>query len=67
MPKRQAAPLHPPRPKRPSAAAQQVSPLVLCDQLIQVAQDADRAGYPSTAAGLVALVDRMFDAPPARL
>jgi hypothetical protein len=37
MPKRQTAPLHPPRPKRHGAAAQQVSPLVLCDQLIQVA------------------------------
>ncbi len=63
-------------PKRPtarhaevgvqSAAAAPISALVLCDRLIQAAQDADRAGYSQTAAHLVALVDRMFDIPPQR-
>lgn len=42
--------------------ANKVSPLMLCDHLIQVAQEADQAGYLQTAAHLVALVDRMFDA-----
>ena len=41
-----------------------VSPLVLCDHLIQVAQEADRAGYSETAAQLVAALERMFDSPP---
>jgi hypothetical protein len=40
-----------------------VSPLVLCDRLIQVAQEAESAGFVQTAAHLVTLVDRMFDAP----
>ena len=43
-----------------------VSPLMLCDHLIQVAQEADKAGYVQTAAHLVALVDRLFDAAPQR-
>ena len=43
-----------------------VSPLMLCDHLIQVAQEADQAGYVQTAAHLVALVDRMFDVAPPR-
>lgn len=43
-----------------------VSPLMLCDHLIQVAQEADEAGYVQTAAHLVALVDRMFDSAPQR-
>jgi hypothetical protein len=49
----------------PSAAAP-ISALILCDRLIQVAQDADRAGYSQTASHLVALVDHMFDGPPQR-
>lgn len=62
-------------PKRPTArhaevgvlsATAPISALVLCDRLIQVAQDADRAGYSQTASHLVALVDRMFDIPPQR-
>ncbi len=62
-------------PKRPTArqseagilpAVAPISALVLCDRLIQVAQDADRAGYSQTAAHLVALVDHMFDGPPQR-
>ena len=44
--------------------AVKVSALVLCDRLIQVAQDAESAGFVQTAAHLVALMDRMFDAPP---
>jgi hypothetical protein len=46
--------------------ANKVSPLMLCDHLIQVAQEADQAGYVQTAAHLVALVDRMFDVAPSR-
>ncbi len=44
-------------------AATTTSPLLLCDHLIALAQEADRAGYPTTAAHLVALVDGMFDEP----
>ena len=36
------------------------SPLMLCDRLISLAQDADRAGYAATADRLVRLVDKMF-------
>ena len=39
------------------------SPLLLCDHLIALAQEADLAGYPNTAAHLVALVNGMFDEP----
>lgn len=39
------------------------SPLLLCDHIIALAQEADLAGYPTTAAHLVALVDGMFDEP----
>lgn len=46
------------------AKAVKISPLMLCDHLIQVAQEADEAGYVQTAAHLVALVDRMFDTAP---
>ncbi len=34
----------------------EMSPLVLADRLIGLAQDADRAGYQETASQLVALV-----------
>jgi hypothetical protein len=66
MAKRPTAPSPSPPLLRPEGTAPKVSPLVLCDHLIAVAQEADRAGYPSTAAGLVALVNRMFDAPSPR-
>lgn len=36
------------------------SPLMLCDRLIGLAQDADRAGFAATADRLIGLVDRMF-------
>jgi hypothetical protein len=37
------------------------SPLVLCDRLISLAQDADRAGYLGTAEHLVQLALGMFE------
>jgi len=37
------------------------SALVLCDRLISLAQDADRAGLTHTAAHLVDLIDEMFE------
>ena len=37
------------------------SPLMLCDRLIGLAQDADRAGLVGVAGPLLALVDRMFE------
>jgi len=37
------------------------SPLVLCDRVISLAQDADRAGLTTAAAHLVALIDEMFE------
>jgi len=37
------------------------SPLVLCDRLISLAQDADRAGCPSTAEHLVQLAFSVFE------
>lgn len=36
------------------------SPLMICDRLIGLAQDADRAGYTTTADRLVDLVEQMF-------
>ncbi len=36
------------------------SPLMLCDRLIGLAQDADRAGFASTADRLVGLVEQIF-------
>lgn len=41
----------------------QTSPLVLSDHLITLAQEADRAGYTSTARRLVTLACRVFDEP----
>ena len=37
------------------------SPLVLCDRLISLAQDADRAGLTATAARLMDLIDELFE------
>ena len=39
------------------------SPLLLCDRLIGLAKDADRAGCTATAHRLVALLDTIFDEP----
>jgi len=44
--------------RKPAVAS---SPLMLCDHLISLAQEADRAGYPGTAGHLVALLDQMFE------
>lgn len=52
----------PPKQTRVTAAVP-ASPLLLCDHLIALAQEADRTGYPTTAAHLIALVDGMFDEP----
>jgi hypothetical protein len=49
-------------PNRQQSA--RISPLMLCDHLIQSAQEADKAGYVQTASHLVALVDGLFDAAP---
>ena len=40
-----------------------VSPLVLADRLITLAQDADRAGYPESATKLLGLAYAVFDEP----
>lgn len=37
------------------------SPLIVCDHLISLAQEADRAGLTATARHLVGLVDSLFD------
>lgn len=42
------------------------SPLLLCDKLITLAQQADRAGYAVTAHHLAILVETMFEEQPAR-
>ncbi|MGC8523818.1 MAG: hypothetical protein ACP5M5_05985 [Acidibrevibacterium sp.] len=44
-----------------SADASKVSPLLIADRLITLAQDADRAGYSATADRLIRLVNRVFD------
>ena len=43
------------------AAAPQVSPLMLADRLISLAQDADRAGFREAASRLVKLIDTVLD------
>lgn len=43
-----------PRPPTPS-------PLVLCDRLLTLAQDADRAGFTVTAEHLLHLADSVFE------
>ncbi len=43
-----------------------VSPLILADRLITLAQDADRAGYAAAASRLVGMVYDVFDERPAR-
>jgi hypothetical protein len=44
-----------------SASAGKLSPLLIADRLITLAQDADRAGYSATAERLIRLVNRVFD------
>ena len=43
-----------------------VSPLVLADRLISLAQDADRAGYAQSATRLLGLAYAVFDETPKR-
>ena len=38
-----------------------VSPLILVDRLITLAQDADRAGHRDAASRLVSLIDTVLD------
>lgn len=47
-----------------TATIRQVSPLVLSDRLITLAQDADRAGFTGTAEQLVTLACAVFDEAP---
>ncbi len=42
-----------------------VSPMVLSDRLLALAQDADRAGFTDTAEGLLRLAHTVFDERPA--
>ena len=49
-----------PLPKKPLVA----SPLMICDQLISLAQNADRAGLAITAEHLVHLALSVFDEQP---
>jgi hypothetical protein len=44
----------------------QVSPLVLSDRLLTLAQDAERAGFPLSAGHLVSLAHAVFDEIPTR-
>jgi hypothetical protein len=40
-----------------------ISPLVLCDRLLRLAEDADHAGFPVTAERLLHLADVVLDPP----
>lgn len=40
------------------------SPLILCDRLISLAEDAERAGLRTTAAHLVELIEEIFEEKP---
>ena len=51
---------------QPTVAMPPVSPLVLSDRLITLAQAADRAGFTGTAEQLVALACTVFDEAPRR-
>ncbi len=44
----------------------QVSPLVLADRLIALAEDADRAGLPKAAGRLLRLAERVCEERPRR-
>jgi hypothetical protein len=47
-----------------SVAVPAVSPLVLADRLISLAQEADRAGYTDSASRLVGMALAVFDERP---
>ena len=44
-----------------SSSELKLTPLVLADRLITLAQDAERAGYRGAASGLVKLMNSMLD------
>ena len=52
-----------PFPGRPGLSGR-ISPLMIADRLITLAQDADRAGYPDTASQIVSLVYTVLDSSP---
>lgn len=45
----------------PTANMSAASPLILCDRLISLAQEADRAGHIETATHLIELAYSVFD------
>jgi len=45
------------------AMAPVMSPLVLCDRLLRLAEDADHAGFPVAAEHLLHLADVVLDRP----
>ena len=47
----------------PVSPSRRVSPLILADRLIALAQDADRAGYRDAASNLVTMAYSVLDAP----
>ncbi|MBV9736060.1 MAG: hypothetical protein JO209_09125 [Acidisphaera sp.] len=51
-------------PTAPGDGAHVTSPLVLSDRLLALAEQADRAGYQSTADRLVMLAHHVLDEPP---
>ncbi len=51
----------------PTAPVAEVSPLVLSDRLITLAEAADRAGFTATAEQLVTLACSVFDEAPHRM
>ncbi len=47
----------------PTIATTPVSPLVLCDRLLTLAQDADQAGFVGAAERLLRLATQVLDQP----
>lgn len=50
-------------PLAPTYETAPVSPLVLADRLLTLAQDASRAGFPEPAARLLKLAFSVYDTP----
>ena len=63
MPDPKQKSLHELRPSGPLARQRPVSPLILCDRLITLAQEADHAGHMTTAGHLVLLAHHVLDEP----
>jgi hypothetical protein len=49
----------------PSTASPPISPLMLSDQLLRLAEEADDAGFRGTAEYLLELASEVLDEPPA--